>query len=283
MTEQTPEAIPVTEQTPKTFPGIGQSIVIFFVLILSMLVFAPILILFERFGLRKEYSFLIYYVFSMGAPTWYYWRVKKGISGISGINLSVTDGKVLALVIVGTIFLGLGIISPLVNLIPMTDWIKELMRSMGSPTHVGLFLAIVVAAPVLEEIIFRGVILDGLLKKYSPSTSIIVSSILFGLIHFNPWQFVSAFLGGIFIGWVYYRTRNLSLAIIIHATNNLFFTLPAFFMSEEEYFSFDTPIIEYYGGIIPFTLILSGSIAIFFICVWTLKKRFEKGQQSAIE
>lgn len=45
----------------------------------------------------------------------------------------------------------------------------------------------VIAAPVLEELIFRGMMLEGLLKKYSPVTSIIISSILFGVAHLNPW------------------------------------------------------------------------------------------------
>src|SRR5690606_30966839 len=80
---------------------------------------------------------------------------------------------------------------------------------------------IVIAAPILEEVIMRGIILDGLLKRYSPVRSILFSSFLFGLLHLNPWQMVSAMVIGIFAGWVYYRTRSLALPILIHATNNL--------------------------------------------------------------
>jgi len=266
----------MSDQTLKPFPGIRQSVVIFVVLLVSMVVFSPILFL-KEVGLSKELSFLIYYIFSVGAPAWYYLRVKNEITGSTGFGLSIKDYRIAGLIMIGTVALALGIISPLVNLLPIPEWFLEVMKNMGSPTHFAMLIAFVVAAPVLEEIIFRGIILDGLLKKYSPTTAIIASSILFGLIHMNPWQFISAFLGGIFIGWVYYRSRNLSLAIIIHATNNLFFTLPAFFMSEEEYYSFDTPIVEYYGGALPFALIIMGCVALLSFCVWSLHKRLNTG------
>ncbi len=49
-----------------------------------------------------------------------------------------------------------------------------------------------------------------------------MSSFLFGLIHLNPWQFVTGMMAGMFMGWVYYRTRKLIYTIIIHAVNNGF-------------------------------------------------------------
>ena len=62
--------------------------------------------------------------------------------------------------------------------------------------------------------------LKGLLSKYSPVKSIVVASILFGIAHLNPWQFVSAFITGLFIGWIFYKTKNLIACIIVHMANN---------------------------------------------------------------
>lgn len=77
-----------------------------------------------------------------------------------------------------------------------------------------------VAAPVLEELLFRGVILNGLLRNQRPWLAIGQSALLFGLIHFNPAQSVSAALLGLLLGWLYYRTRSLGLCIALHAINN---------------------------------------------------------------
>ncbi|MFM2292087.1 MAG: hypothetical protein RIS29_1900, partial [Bacteroidota bacterium] len=71
-----------------------------------------------------------------------------------------------------------------------------------------------------EELIFRGIVLDGLLHNSKPVTAILLSALLFGLIHMNPWQFVSAFISGIFTGWIYFKTRDIYICIFAHFCNN---------------------------------------------------------------
>ena len=75
-------------------------------------------------------------------------------------------------------------------------------------------------APITEEIFFRGSLLPGLNQKYSNLKSILITSLLFGLIHLNPWQFIPAFFAGIFLGWLYLITKNIYLCFFIHALNN---------------------------------------------------------------
>ena len=104
---------------------------------------------------------------------------------------------------------------PIVELIPMPESIAKLFQSFLGKGVINLLL-VTIFAPILEEALFRGVILDGFLQRYSPKASIIVSSILFGVIHLNPWQFIPAFAGGLFMGWIYYRTRNLWICIWLH-------------------------------------------------------------------
>ena len=82
------------------------------------------------------------------------------------------------------------------------------------------FILIVILPPILEELLFRGVILDGLLKNMSSRLAILISSALFGVIHMNPLQFVTAFILGLLIGWVYQKTRSLLACMIMHATTN---------------------------------------------------------------
>ena len=60
---------------------------------------------------------------------------------------------------------------------------------VGGPLW-GALLAVVIVAPLTEELLFRGVILRGLLLHYSAPKAVIASSLMFGLVHLNPWQAV---------------------------------------------------------------------------------------------
>ena len=109
---------------------------------------------------------------------------------------------------------------PIVNLIPIPDFIKTIFEKAFSTDFLTLIL-IVIIAPIMEELLFRGIILDGFLKIYSPAKAIIWSSLLFGAIHLNPWQFIPAVAIGILMGWVYWKTKSLLPCIFIHFSTNL--------------------------------------------------------------
>ncbi len=83
----------------------------------------------------------------------------------------------------------------------------------------GPVLAVVIA-PLTEEIVFRGLILRGLLGRWRPLAAIIASAALFALTHLNPAQAPVAFILGLILGLVYVRTRSLGLCMLGHALNN---------------------------------------------------------------
>ena len=75
--------------------------------------------------------------------------------------------------------------------------------------------------PIMEEICFRGLVLDGLLKtRCRPWLAILISALLFALLHGLGANFVTAMLFGILVGWLYWRTGSIIPGIIIHITNN---------------------------------------------------------------
>ena len=88
-----------------------------------------------------------------------------------------------------------------------------------------IILIIGIAAPIMEEIVFRGGIV-GYLFKDLPVVGIIVSSVLFGLMH-SPTNIISFLIYGL-IGLTcaiaYFKTRRLEVSIAIHFLNNI---LPA--------------------------------------------------------
>jgi membrane protease YdiL (CAAX protease family) len=83
----------------------------------------------------------------------------------------------------------------------------------------GPVLAVVIA-PLTEELVFRGLILRGLLGRWRPAMAILASAFLFALTHFNPAQAPVALMLGALLGWIYVRTRSLGLCMIGHALNN---------------------------------------------------------------
>lgn len=98
------------------------------------------------------------------------------------------------------------------------------------------FITVCILAPVLEEILFRGILLRGLLQKgINPAVAIILSSVLFGLAHMNPWQFLGAGILGSIFAFIYYRTKSLWMCIFLHSLNNtISFILMLKFKSMEE-------------------------------------------------
>lgn len=81
-----------------------------------------------------------------------------------------------------------------------------------------LFLTIVVIAPIVEEIIFRGVLYNLLSDRMSLVAAAIASSIVFGLMHGA--QFFQASVTGFVLAYIYQVTGDLKMAISAHAFNN---------------------------------------------------------------
>jgi membrane protease YdiL (CAAX protease family) len=107
---------------------------------------------------------------------------------------------------------------PLISLFP-DRWFEMLSDAVGSGGWTVLLT--VVLAPIFEETIFRGLILEPARQKWGAATGIVVSAALFGLVHapILP-QMVNAFVMGIVMGYIYVLTDSLIPVIIIHAVNN---------------------------------------------------------------
>ncbi|MEO6851037.1 MAG: CPBP family intramembrane glutamic endopeptidase [Mucilaginibacter sp.] len=125
---------------------------------------------------------------------------------------------IVPVLIIGTLALVVGL-ERIATIIPMPVSVQKLFEKMFS-RDVFSIITMVIAAPILEEILCRGIVLKGLLKNYQPYKAILISAIFFGAIHMNPWQALPAFCGGLFLGWVYYRTQSVIPGMIIHATVN---------------------------------------------------------------
>ncbi len=83
------------------------------------------------------------------------------------------------------------------------------------------FLLLCIVAPVFEELVFRGIIFASI-RPYGKGFAIVVSSLLFGLLHSNISQFVYAVTFGLVLATVREKTGNLKSVILLHFMNNAF-------------------------------------------------------------
>ena len=114
------------------------------------------------------------------------------------------------------------IADPVVTLLPdMPEFLEQALESMVSGNVLINLLCVSVFAPFFEEWLCRGMVLRGLLaRNVKPARAILFSAFFFAFIHFNPWQAIPAFMLGCLFGYVYYKTRSLSLTMLMHCVNN---------------------------------------------------------------
>ncbi len=84
-----------------------------------------------------------------------------------------------------------------------------------------LFILVIALAPgFIEEITYRGFLQRGLLKKFRPSVSIVISSFMFGLAHIVPQEIVFTSIMGLWLGIIAWRVNSIWPTIFCHALIN---------------------------------------------------------------
>jgi uncharacterized protein len=105
---------------------------------------------------------------------------------------------------------------------PMPKAIAAVMESLepGPGTMWISILTLSVVAPFTEELFFRGLVFKGLMGSHSKEMAMVISALFFALFHMNPWQFIGAFLAGLFFAWLFIAYGSVLPCIIAHALNN---------------------------------------------------------------
>jgi len=107
---------------------------------------------------------------------------------------------------------------------PQPDYILDLNIALQPESAIGfilLFLAIVIIAPVGEELLFRGFLQQFLEQHWKDVTrAILVTSLFFAIIHMNSYWLIQIYILGIFLGYLSWRTGSVIPSLILHAINN---------------------------------------------------------------
>ena len=186
----------------------------------------------------------------------------------AGTSMRATAAAVVpwVMLLVPALVIGLSMLVTLVTqAFPLSDSQRALFDRMASNDFATLLLACVIA-PVVEEMLFRGIILRGFLQRYTRGQAIWGSSLLFGLAHMNIYQFVAALLMGAVCGWLYTRARSLVPCIALHAAYNSALNLLASLASGSD----DSTQVTLTGGLWIASMLLAG------IGVLALRRTFDE-------
>ena len=134
------------------------------------------------------------------------------------------------------------------------------------------YVAVGLLAPLAEELVFRGAILRALLQWCSkPWVGIALSALFFAVAHMNPAQFPHAFLIGLLLGWMYYRTDSIIPGIVYHWINN-----SVAYVMYNLYPNPDITLTDLFGSERTVLMAVGFSLLIFLPALFQLNGRLEK-------
>ncbi len=96
--------------------------------------------------------------------------------------------------------------------------------------YIGYIIALCVTPAICEELLFRGTILSGL-KSYGIKVAVLVSSLIFTFMHGSPDQTIHQMIVGVITGYLFFKSGNLWIGIIIHFFNNFIAVTQLFALS----------------------------------------------------
>ena len=134
-------------------------------------------------------------------------------------------------VIISTIYLSFGIIilsdelDRIIQIfLPAPEYILDLNGLLQPESILGfflLFIAVVIIAPLGEELLFRGFLQQILEKHWKDVTkAVLVTALFFAMIHMNPYWFVQIYILGILLGFLAWKTKSVLPPLILHGINN---------------------------------------------------------------
>jgi len=104
---------------------------------------------------------------------------------------------------------------------PGDSSLRLLVANFGhSRAPVSIVIYVILVAPIVEEIWFRGLLQPALRDAFGPTFGILATALVFAFAHTGAGPPVSQFIGGLVFGFAYERTRGLASPILLHMLGN---------------------------------------------------------------
>jgi len=231
-------------------------------MLISLILVSPLIIFEKNQYLSPEVIttgiFILLFFLMIGIS----YLVNKKRKVIIGNEFKINNTELIPLMALIVIIFQIGFVKSLNHIVKVL-FDKEVILS--NPLDPLIFtLGAMLIGPIIEEIFFRGTILKGFLSNYTPKMAIIVSALIFGVIHIRPEQVWGAILLGLFFGWIYYKTRSIGITIILHIIANFSIIFQSYLFNKYSNIATVTTISIY---ITPISVIL--------ICI-ALKRLYNK-------
>ena len=172
------------------------------------------------------------------------------------------------------------VLAALGALVPST-WLQELMPALPNFAEQEFdmilkdrwgYIIVGLLAPFAEELVFRGAVLRSLLRWNSNHwIGIALSALLFAVIHMNPAQMPHAFLIGLLLGWMYWRTDSIVPGVVYHWVNNT-----VAYVLYNLYPDPDMTLLDLFGSQQRVMMALVFSLLIFLPALYQLNLRLRK-------
>lgn len=144
------------------------------------------------------------------------------------------------------------VLEPLMAMLPS-------MENAGVGRGFWACVTAVVLAPVFEEILCRGLVLETVRRRWGDAVAVLISALFFGLVHVEPSTALAGLVVGGIFGTIYIRTHSLFSTIILHSINNAFaFALICFGLD-------DVPLGDILGGGSVYHAVYGISVLIFLL------------------
>ena len=166
------------------------------------------------------------YIAAFTVPVWFFLAISKGKAVESlGLTLSLAKRDT-GLTSAAMMFLGTAtcFAASYVNslLFPVSEEAAELYFSSdlrGGYVLILMFISTAIVPAFVEELLFRGVVLSSI-RPYSESGAILISALLFGLMHQTPFQLLYATAIGVILGIIRVKTGSIWTGVLVHFCNN---------------------------------------------------------------
>ena len=183
------------------------------------------------------------------------------------LNAGEASKKLIALTV--GLFLGLNLLlSAVFELTRVIEFFPGTIEHHEVLAGGSLIVQIVVIgllAPIVEELCFRGVVLNRLNTWMPTWAAVLISSIVFGLVHIDTFQILYATLMGLILAWSYIRTKNLWIPTVGHIVFNMTSVLLGHYM-------------EVTGAEMPSVILIIPSAVLTVLCVVLMQKMLPKDE-----
>lgn len=150
--------------------------------------------------------------------------------------------------------------------VEMIEELNTAFKFTSVSDTIWIILGVVIAAPLIEETIFRGIFQGSLERSFNPTQAVLWTSLIFAFLHFQIWWLIQLLILSVILGYLCWRSNSIFPAVLIHTGNNLMTIL---LMNSTEQFSLN--VYLWHEHVNPLLLMIA------LVLFWFGFKSFDSG------